>query len=101
MATTKEMFLSDKVLRDWWASIANDPRFDRVLLHAQGYALETMPSVEQRAGLMGMKDVLLTLAEPDAEPVQYASPGLRHDFDKTDRTLKQPETTTKTKSKKK
>lgn len=90
--TTKEMFLSDKTLRDWWASIANDPRFDRVLLHAQGYALETMPSVEQRAGLMGMKDVLLTLAEPDAAPVQYASPGLRHDFDKVDRTLKPTET---------
>lgn len=97
---TKTQFLSDKTLSSWWGGIANDSRFDRVLLHASGVALESCPSVEQRAGVLAFREILLTLANPDAEAVKFSSPGLIHDLDVPRRTVEpteQPKPATKTK----
>ncbi len=93
---SKTQFISQKDLASWWSGISQDPRFDRVLLHASGVALESIPSAEQRTGLLKFKDILLTLSDAEAAPVQFTTPGLLHDLDvarkvATPPAVKQPE----------
>lgn len=75
------MFLSQKELASWWSGVSCDARFDRVLLHASGVALESIPSAEQRTGVLALKDILLTLSDAEAGPVEFAKPGLLHDLE--------------------
>jgi hypothetical protein len=89
---TKTQFLSNQNLASWWGGIANDARFDQVLLHASGCALEGCPSEQERAGALKFKEILLTLSNADAEPVKFASPGLNHDLESVRRIAKPPET---------
>jgi hypothetical protein len=76
----KTSFINDKNLAEWWASIANDRRFDTMLLHAGNIAFEACPSAEQREGILRFKDILLTISQPDAAPVDFPKPGLHHDL---------------------
>jgi hypothetical protein len=89
--TSKEQFLASKEISSWWASIAVDPRFDRVLLHACGVALEGVPSEAERNGALKFKDILLTLSDVDADPVQFHAPKINHDLDVHRRTVQPPE----------
>lgn len=87
----KEQFISNKPLSDWWSNIANDSKFDMVLLHASAVAFEACPSTEQRDGILKFKDLLLTLSQPDAQPVSFSQPGLNHNLEPKPRTLKPTE----------
>ena len=84
---TKSQFIANKKLAEWWGSIANDARFDHVLLHASGCALEGLPSAEQRDGVLKFKEILLTLSDSDAKPVSFASPGLHHNLEPKPRAI--------------
>ena len=77
----KTQFISDKDLAAWWSSVSQDTRFDKVMLHASAAALEGCPSAEQREGILKFKDLLLTMSQPDAEPIDFAKPGLKHDLE--------------------
>jgi hypothetical protein len=88
---SKEMFLSNTELSKWWSSIASDSRFDMVLLYASGCAIEAIPSAEQREGALRMKDILLTIANKEADPVQFVKTGLSHDLEPKSRALKPKE----------
>ena len=85
---SKEQFLSDKQLHEWWAVISKDARFDKVLLHAAGCALESCPSAEQRAGVLAFKEILLTLSDVNSEPILFPTTGLSHNLEPKSRTLK-------------
>jgi hypothetical protein len=87
----KEQFLSNKQLTGWWSGISQDARFDSVLLHASAVALEAVPSEAERTGVLKLKEILLTLADADAAPVKFTSPGLLHDLEKPRRIAKPPE----------
>jgi hypothetical protein len=78
---SKEQFISNKTLSEWWASISNDPKFDSVLLYASNVAFEACPSAEQRDGVLRFREILLTLSNSDTVPVDFAKPGLKHDLD--------------------
>lgn len=93
--------MTQKELAAWWASIAIDPRFDRVLLHASGVALESIPSAEQRAGVLAFKEILLTLSDKDSEPVQFSAPAMKYDLDVQRRIVHPPEVKQPDKPKKK
>jgi hypothetical protein len=86
--TAKDQFLSNKPLKDWWASVVSNQNFDMVMLHACGVALEILPSAEQRTGVVGFKEILQTLGDNEAGPVKFASPGLIHNLDVPSRTNK-------------
>lgn len=77
----KNQFIANKDLAAWWGIIANDARFDAVLLHASAATLESCPSAEQREGVLFLKETLLTLSQPDAEAPKFAQPGLKHDLE--------------------
>jgi hypothetical protein len=85
---SKTQFLSNKTLSEWWATISNDTRFDQVLLHSSAVAFENLPSAEQRDGILKFKEILLTLSQPDSPPVAFSQPGLSHNLEPKDRTLK-------------
>jgi hypothetical protein len=78
---SKNQFISHKELAEWWASIANDPKFDSVLLYASNVAFEACPSAEQREGVLRFKDILLTLSNQDAPAIDFPQPGLQHNLD--------------------
>ena len=88
--TAKELFLQNKELAKWWAGIANDVRFDQVMLHAAAITLEGCPSPDQRMGVIFLKEVLLTLSEPESGPPLFAQPGLKHELDVHRRTINEP-----------
>jgi hypothetical protein len=92
--TSKESFIANKPIRDWWQSVVSNQNFDVVLLHASAVALESLPSAEQRAGVLTFRDILQTLGDKEAGPVKFSSPGLIHNLDVPSRTNK-PETETK------
>lgn len=85
--TAKDLFLQNKELAKWWAGIANDTRFDQVMLHAAAITLEGCPSPDQRLGVIFLKEVLLTLSQPESGPPQFAQPGLKHELDLHRRTI--------------
>jgi hypothetical protein len=88
--TSKEQFIQNQNLASWWGGISQDARFDQVLLHASGVALESCPSSEQRAGVLAFKEILLTLSDKEAEPVKFVSPGLDHNLEVQRRTVEAP-----------
>jgi hypothetical protein len=90
----KSQFLANKQTRDWWASVVSNQNFDVVLLHASAVALESLPSAEQRAGVLTFREILQTLGDKEAGPVKFSSPGLIHNLDVPSRTNK-PETESK------
>jgi hypothetical protein len=90
--TSKDLFIQDKDLAAWWSNIANSGNFDRVIQALKGLALETCPNDEQRAGVLFAIDALLTISQPDAPAVAFSQPGLSHNLEPKDRTLK-PKTT--------
>lgn len=98
---TKEIFISNKTLSSWWGQIANDSRFDSVLLHASGMAFEASASQEQREGILTFKNILLTMAIAEAPSPSFPSPGIRHDLDQPRKTVKPPEVKQPDKPKKK
>lgn len=90
----KDQFLSNKPVKDWWASVVSNQNFDVVMLHASAVALESLPSAEQRAGVLTFREILQTLGDKEAGPVKFSSPGLIHNLDVPSRTNK-PETENK------
>ena len=88
---SKTQFISQKTLSEWWSSIANDPKFDTVLLYASNVALEAMPSADQRDGALRFKEILLTLSQADAAPIDFPQPGLNHALDTKRKTIGQTE----------
>jgi hypothetical protein len=91
--TAKDQFLSNKIIKDWWATVVSNQNFDTVMLHASAVALESLPSAEQRTGVLGFRDILQTLGDKEAGPVKFSSPGLIHALDVPSRTNKpEPET---------
>jgi hypothetical protein len=84
----KDQFLSNKLIKDWWASVVSNQNFDVVLLHASAVALESLPSAEQRAGVLTFREILQTLGDKEAGPVKFSSPGLIHNLDVPSRTNK-------------
>ncbi len=89
---SKDQFIANKNLSAWWGTIAGDSRFDSVLLHAGGMALEGMASQEQRDGALKFKEILLTMAIPEAAPVSFTKPGLHHNLDEPRKTAEAPKT---------
>lgn len=89
--TSKESFIANKPIRDWWQSVVTNQNFDVVMLHASAVALESLPSAEQRTGVLGFRDILQTLGDKEAFAVKFPSPGLSHHLDVPSRTNK-PET---------
>ena len=87
----KDQFLANKQIREWWASVVSNQNFDVVMLHASAVALESLPSAEQRAGVLTFREILQTLGDKEAGPVKFSSPGLIHNLDVPSRTNK-PET---------
>jgi hypothetical protein len=85
---SKTQFISHKELAEWWASIANDPKFDSVLLYASNVAFEACPSAEQRDGVLRFREILLTLSNADSVLVDFAKPGLSHNLDVKRKTIK-------------
>jgi hypothetical protein len=86
--TSKDQFIANKTLAQWWASISNDDKFDQVMLHASAVAFENCPSAEQRDGVLKFKEILLTLSQPDSPTVAFSQPGLSHNLEPKSRTLK-------------
>jgi hypothetical protein len=87
----KDQFLSNKIIREWWSTVVSNQNFDTVMLHASAVALESLPSAEQRTGVLGFKEILQTLGDKEASAVKFPSPGLSHHLDVPSRTNK-PET---------
>jgi len=87
----KDQFIAQKNLSEWWSSIANDPKFDTVLLYASNAAFEAMPSSDQRDGVLRFKEILLTLSNPDAAPIDFPQPGLQHNLESKRKTIGQTE----------
>jgi hypothetical protein len=88
----KNQFLNQKPLAEWWASIAGDPKFDAVLLHAAAVTLEACPDSQQRAGVLFFKEVLLTLSQKDSAGPEFAKPGLNHDLEVHRKTVETEQT---------
>jgi hypothetical protein len=86
---SKTQFVSNKTLSEWWASIANDPKFDSVLLYASNAAFEGCPTEGQRDGVLKFREILLTLSNQDSAPVDFAKPGLKYDLDIKRKTITQ------------
>ncbi len=88
--TSKEQFIANKNLAGWWGVVASDSKFDTVLLHAVGMAMEGMASQEQRDGALKFKEILLTMAIPESAPVSFIKPGLHHNLDEPHKTVEAP-----------
>ena len=69
------------------------------LLHANGMTLEGMASAEQREGALKFKEILLTMAVPEAAPVSFIRPGLHHNLDEPHKTVEAPKPAETTKPK--
>jgi hypothetical protein len=86
--TSKQLFIQDKDLTEWWSNIANSGNFDKVTQALKGLALESCPNDEQRAGVLFAIDALLTISQPDAPAVAFSQPGIIHNLEPKSRTLK-------------
>lgn len=76
--TAKELFRQDKDLTVWWISVANDSRFEKVLVYARADLLEEVPDTQILQGVKALQETLLNLAQPLMEPTVMPASGLHH-----------------------
>lgn len=78
MKTSKEHLLADKSLSEWWAGVARDPRFERVVLIASADIIQ-MQQPDKIDGATRILESLITMADNPPEPYESPKSGLIHD----------------------
>lgn len=63
--TPKEQFIADTKLASWWAEIVNSSNYDKLMLHVDGIALESLQTMDQRDGMIFIKQTLKTINQTD------------------------------------
>lgn len=79
--TSKEQFLRDKKLAGEWNSITKGETFEKVMLHVRCAMMETAPSREELIGAEHVIHLMSNIAENEAQPFDFPSPGLHHEID--------------------
>lgn len=82
MTASKEIFLRNRELAKWWASITHDNRFTEVATFARAEIMEQRPTQDQMVGAELLIHTLSTLPEGEANPFEFPTPGLHHQSDK-------------------
>lgn len=81
MNHVKTLFQSKKELREWWAVVTGDPRFDDVLLHVRSMILDNNQTTETLAGARYYENALVSIGQAEEMGDDFPSPGLHHDLD--------------------
>ena len=82
MNPSKSLFQRDKELAQWWAAVAHDERFAKVLIYARSEFLDTNMDGARLTGAKNFEQVLLSLSDSENEtPFRYPDPQLHHDID--------------------
>lgn len=81
--TAKDLFLHDKELATWWASVVHDEKFAKALLYCQNAYMQIKPSSEQINAVIVFTDIILTISDnPDTNfDLSQINPGLHHNFE--------------------
>ena len=81
MNHVKQLFQTKKDLREWWAKVTSDPRFDDVLLHVRSMILEYNQTTESLAGARHYENALTSIGQGEELIDDFPNPGLHHQLD--------------------
>lgn len=80
---TKDLFVKNQELRDFWAAFAKKPEFDTVLTYAKAVFIESNKcNTDMLAGALGFCEVLTSLGDEPAGDVSTVRTGFHHLPDK-------------------
>lgn len=79
MSNLKELFNRDKELAQKWGAVSHADYFEKALLFATGIMGEGDVTTEQLAGAKKLKEILLTMADTEADFSNEPMSGLKHD----------------------
>lgn len=80
---SKDGFLKNKDLANWWAIIAHDDRFATVCTYARAEIAERKIDTGNLIGAILFESVLTSLPDADEPSFEMPKPGMRHDIDQS------------------
>lgn len=86
MATSKDLFLRNDDDVKAALLITKSPAFDKLIAFARAEFSEQSPTREQSEGAKNFINILMSLPDEDAAPIEWVESGLKHDLSIPDRT---------------
>lgn len=81
MAAPKTILLQKKELRDWWLSVVKKNEFLEVMAFVMAELVHSRQvDQSQLIGARLLQEVMLTIADIEADIMELPGPGLRHDL---------------------